>query len=117
MPEDRSRALAARFRPALEAEAAELETLMADAREAQAPVALDQQSVGRLSRMDALQGQAMAKASGERRKARRARIAAALARMEAGAYGSCAACDEEIPEARLAVDPTFPTCARCAGGG
>ena len=53
----------------------EEDTRSADARET---VTLDQQSVGRLSRMDALQGQAMAKATHARRRQERARLAAAL---------------------------------------
>ncbi|MFP3943720.1 MAG: TraR/DksA family transcriptional regulator [Alphaproteobacteria bacterium] len=84
--------------------------------EERAPVTLDQQSVGRLSRMDALQVQAMARAQGARRAQRLKLIEAALARMENGDYGYCAECDEEIPAKRLAVDPTFSRCVECAGG-
>lgn len=80
-----------------------------------APVTLDQQSVGRLSRMDALQVQAMAKAQGQRRAQRLKLIDAALSRMESGEYGICTECDEEIPARRLAVDPTFMRCVDCAG--
>lgn len=80
-----------------------------------APVTLDQQSVGRLSRMDALQVQAMAKAQGVRRAQRLKLIDAALARMESGDYGFCAECGEGIPAKRLAVDPTFTRCVDCAG--
>jgi len=80
-----------------------------------APVTLDQQSVGRLSRMDALQVQAMAKAQGARRAQRLKLIDAALARMESGDYGFCAECGEDIPVKRLEVDPTFTRCVDCAG--
>ena len=45
----------------------ELETLSELSGEARATVELDQQSVGRLSRMDSLQGQAMAQASERQR--------------------------------------------------
>lgn len=41
----------------------ELEAISSMAADARAVVELDQQAVGRLSRMDALQGQAMAQAS------------------------------------------------------
>ena len=82
----------------------------------QKTVELDQCAVGRLSRMDALQGQAMAQATQARRDATRKRIAAALARMETGAFGYCRECGEEIAEKRLALDPTVPTCISCAGG-
>ena len=42
------------------------------------------------------------------------RIASAIARIDAGTYGHCLACEEPIPEARLAVMPEAPTCAACA---
>ena len=38
----------------------------------------------------------------------------ALARLEAGSYGTCAACGDEIPLARLHALPTATTCADCA---
>ena len=79
-------------------------------------VELDQQSVGRLSRMDALQRQAMAEAQNRRRAARRQRITAALARIDEGEFGYCQDCGEEIPEGRLKLDPTIPNCVSCASG-
>ena len=85
--------------------------------EDRAVVELDQASVGRLSRMDALQLQAMAQATARRRAAERTRIRAALARIEAGDYGFCARCGEEIAPARLAADPAIALCAECMRGG
>lgn len=78
------------------------------------PVELDQQSVGRLSRMDALQGQAMATASQQRRKHRILALEAALRRMDDGDYGSCLECGEEIAPRRLMADPAAARCIRCA---
>lgn len=85
-------------------------------RDGQNTVMLDQQSVGRLSRMDALQQQAMARATQGRREAQRRRIAAAFARLDEGEYGYCTECGEEISAARLALDPAIPTCLSCARG-
>ncbi|WP_049642454.1 TraR/DksA family transcriptional regulator [Candidatus Rhodobacter oscarellae] len=82
----------------------------------QKTVELDQQSVGRLSRMDALQSQAMSKATQARRDQQKSRVASALARMDDGEYGYCAECGEDIPLKRLALDPTVPTCVTCARG-
>ena len=82
----------------------------------QAPVELDQQAVGRLSRMDALQNQAMAKATGVRRQAERTRLKAALARMEEGEFGYCEDCGEEIAAGRLRLDPAAIKCVDCANG-
>ncbi len=78
------------------------------------PVELDQQSVGRLSRMDAMQQQAMADAEGRRRKADIARIDAALVRIEEGEFGWCLSCGEAIAPARLEVDPMAAQCIGCA---
>ena len=49
-----------------------------------APVMLDHQSVGRLSRMDAMQQQSMELATEERRQQRLLALTAALRRIEAG---------------------------------
>lgn len=85
--------------------------------DARAPVTLQQDSVGRLSRMDAMQAQAMAMATQRRRDTERARIAAALERLDEGEWGWCLSCGEEIAPARLANDPSVGTCVRCAAGG
>lgn len=79
-----------------------------------APVMLDQSRVGRLSRMDALQVQAMAKAQERRRRAERQRIEAALERLADGTWGLCTECGETIAGARLDFDPTVALCIRCA---
>jgi len=79
-----------------------------------ATVRLDQCSVGRLARMDALQQQAMAQ-NGQRRAAQSlARIEAALRRCDDGSYGFCMDCDEAIDPRRLNLDPTATRCIRCA---
>src|SRR3990170_5527264 len=72
-----------------------------------APVTLDQDSVGRLSRIDAMQVQAMALAAERRRAAERQRIDAALKRLDEGEFGYCLSCGEEIAPARLENDPSI----------
>lgn len=84
--------------------------------EAARPVELDQQRVGRLSRMDALQGQEMARAAERRRDIELRKIDAALARLDSGDYGWCVGCGEEIAAARLQLDPAVPICIACAQG-
>ena len=84
--------------------------------EDRAIVTLDQQSVGRLSRMDALQRQAMAAANARRRSAERQRIDAALQRLDEGEYGFCRECGEDIAPARLRLDPAVALCVNCARG-
>ncbi len=104
------------FRAALTTEQNGLAGEDAAGREDRATVTLDQQSVGRLSRMDALQRQAMAQATMRRRAARAARIRAALERIEEGEFGWCQDCGEPIPKARLELDPTIASCVSCASG-
>ena len=89
------------------------DALNADSRDT---VELQQDSVGRLSRMDAMQQQAMAQATERRRAAERARIAAALERIEEGEWGYCLVCGEEIAEKRLRHDPSVANCVSCAAG-
>ena len=82
-----------------------------------AVVELDQTTVGRLSRVDALQGQAMAQEVARRREVELKRIDAALKRIDDGDYGYCINCGEEIAVRRLELDPTAPTCIDCARRG
>jgi len=86
------------------------------AHDSQKTVQLDQQSVGRLSRMDAMQQQAMAKATQARRGQQSLRIIAAFSRMDEGEFGYCTECGEDIPLKRLELDPTLATCVSCASG-
>ncbi len=84
--------------------------------EARAVVELDQSATGRLSRMDAMQHQAMAQAQLRRRAGERLRLKAALARLAEGEYGYCTDCGEEIVPGRLAADPAIARCADCTRG-
>ena len=77
-------------------------------------VELDQTSVGRLSRMDALQNQAMQVETERRREIELKRIDAALARLDSDEYGYCVSCGEEILPKRLEMDPATPVCVTCA---
>jgi DnaK suppressor protein len=77
-------------------------------------VELDQTRVGRLSRMDALQAQAMSLETGRRRRKHLLDIGAALERINNNEYGECFECGELIKPARLAADPTATLCIGCA---
>ncbi|MEM7003204.1 MAG: TraR/DksA C4-type zinc finger protein [Pseudomonadota bacterium] len=93
------------------------ETLHAEAQQGEAAagtVELDQSKVGRLSRMDALQGQAMAQAAQVRRQQSLKLVELALQRLAAGEYGDCVDCEEPIDPRRLAVDPLARRCIQCA---
>ena len=92
----------------------ELQGLKGTGEDAASVVELDQTSVGRLSRMDALQGQAMSKETGRRRQLELQKIAAALRRLDSGDYGYCLSCEEPIARERLALDPGATLCIACA---
>lgn len=93
---------------------AELENIDATGDASAAVVELDQSKVGRLSRMDAMQAQAMAKAAGQRREASLRRITQALKRVDEGEFGACEKCDQPINPKRLEFDPTATLCIACA---
>ena len=105
-----------KIRERLEHEASELRGAEAGTAGDRAPVELDQTSVGRLSRMDALQQQAMAAAQSRRRAGRLKAIAAALKRIEDDEFGWCEECGEQIPDGRLNLDPCAQRCVACAAG-
>ncbi|MCZ6473273.1 MAG: TraR/DksA C4-type zinc finger protein [SAR324 cluster bacterium] len=107
----------AQLRQRLEQERAALAEQSAGREDAVRPVALDQSRVGRLSRMDAMQMQAMAEAAQRRRRERLRRIAAALQRIAAGEYGACLSCEEPIAAKRLESDPALTLCIACAASG
>ena len=87
---------------------------LTDNQEAVRPLELDPSRVGRLSRMDAMQQQAMSQAAGRLAALEAQRIRTALKRMAAGEYGYCINCEEDIAEGRLRVDPSALTCIDCA---
>lgn len=103
-----------KFRTLIEAELADLARQSVETSDHRKPVELDQQSVGRVSRIDALQVQAMANAIEQRRKQRQIALDQALRRMAEGEYGYCADCGEFIGMKRLEIDPAALRCVRCA---
>lgn len=105
-----------RFRAMLDAMFVDLSEQDKLGKDSQNTVTLDQQSTGRLSRMDALQHQAMALAQQRRRNLNEAKILASIKRIDEGEFGYCVDCGEEIDPARLEIDPTTPRCMSCATG-
>ena len=92
----------------------DLEAVAETGEESSQVVELDQTRVGRLSRMDAMQAQAMSQASARRREMMLKAIAAALGRIDNGTFGLCQSCEEPIHEKRLEFDPTALLCIQCA---
>src|SRR6056297_3242911 len=102
------------WRRLIDTQIAELTELSEQSRESQAPVELDQSRQGRLSRMDAMQGQAMARATDARRRRQVAALKAALVRIDNREFGECLECGEPIAEARMKSDPAITLCIDCA---
>ncbi|MCF6302346.1 MAG: TraR/DksA C4-type zinc finger protein [Devosiaceae bacterium] len=93
----------------------ELVVLQKSSATARVPVRLDQQSVGRVSRIDAMQQQAMAQAQDRQRGVDLGRIKQALRRIKNNDFGYCLSCEEKIAFNRLLIDPSVSHCIKCAG--
>ena len=102
------------FKSLLHKQKAELLEVDETGEQAEEVVELDQTRIGRLSRMDAMQAQAMSLETGRRRRQHMIEIDAALERIKSGDYGVCFECDELINPARLAADPAATLCIACA---
>lgn len=105
-----------RIRKVIASRLAELAEEDALGRDGQSTVTLDQQSVGRLSRQDALLSQSMAKATQARRDIEAMRLRQALERLNCDDFGHCEDCGEEIAPKRLVFDPSVTRCISCASG-
>ena len=92
----------------------QLEALADESINATQTVELDQSKVGRLSRMDALQQQAMSKATEQRRVQELIQVQQALNRIDEDNYGFCDECGELINQERLKLNPTTTFCIGCA---
>ena len=82
--------------------------------QAEEVVELDQACVGRLSRMDAMQAQAMSQETGRRRRQLLLAIDASLERIKTAEYGNCLECGEIINPRRLEANPSATLCISCA---
>jgi DnaK suppressor protein len=103
-----------KFRQQLLQMRSEIMSLSSTSDDAAKPVELDQNAVGRLSRMDAMRAQGMALETKGRRQQQLSRIDAALRRIDTGDFGICLTCGEEINSRRLDVDPSYTQCIKCA---
>ena len=101
------------FRERLQELAGEINADLAANKDDSGIVQLDT-SIGRLSRMDAIQNQQMALELRRRRENQLLRIENAFKRMDQGRYGICGKCRKPIDEARLEVFPDVVTCISCS---
>ena len=97
----------------LESRKLKLDQQLDDAVSATGVVTLDQSSVGRVSRMDAMQQQSMAVSTRAKAQASLRKVISALNRMDRNDYGFCDRCDEQIQFKRLKVQPEASHCLKC----
>jgi DnaK suppressor protein len=101
------------LRLSLEALLVSLPIQIGRASEGGRPVELDQQSVGRLSRIDAIAQQSVNKAGLARLRLRLSKVSGALRRIELDEYGYCLRCEEPVCYERLCVAPEVTACLTC----
>lgn len=103
-----------KYKHLLEQQRDELMSSQQRAQSSTQTVELDQASVGRVSRVDALQSQSMAVETTRLRQQQLRKISTALALIESDDYGYCSICDDEIDPRRLEIDPASIMCVPCA---
>ena len=101
------------LRDALRRLKSEIEETLDRSKEAAQPVQLDQQAIGRVSRIDAIQQQKMVEANRARQRIRLAHVRAALTAIEEDTYGECLHCEEPIAYKRLLAKPESRICLHC----
>ncbi|MGK0186215.1 MAG: DnaK suppressor protein [Verrucomicrobiales bacterium] len=77
-----------------------------------APISPDK-AIGRLSRLDSMQIQEIAKDAQRRREKRIQDLKRALERMDAGSFGMCERCSQWIDFERLEAQPEALICGQC----
>lgn len=102
-----------RYRTTLEDLLHQIQEGLDSSAETTRPVSPDK-AIGRLTRVDAIQSQHMAMAVRQRQQVRLQQIRQALARIDAGTFGTCIKCGDEIGEIRLEVAPESALCIKCA---
>ena len=97
----------------LQSNKAKLEQQLLDSESATGVVTLDQSSVGRVSRVDAMQQQSMAVSTRTKAKTSLRKVLKALKRLDTEDFGYCGQCDEPIEFNRLKVQPQASHCLKC----
>ena len=102
-----------KYREQLEESLFEIEQYLEKTEESAEAVSPDK-SLGRLSRMEAMQDQQLMLEARRRKKMQKVAVQSALQRIENGQFGACIFCGNLIPEERLAVAPESSSCVNCS---
>lgn len=84
-----------------------------DLTEMAAPVS-PENSIGRISRMDAINNKSVVEAALSNKKEKLSKLEISLSKIETPGYGFCAMCKNPIQTARLIYMPESTRCVRCA---
>ena len=102
-----------KYREQLEESLFEIEQYLEKTEESAEAVSPDK-SLGRLSRMEAMQDQQLMLEARRRKKMQKVAVQSALQRIENGQFGTCIFCGNLIPEERLDVAPESSSCVDCS---
>jgi DnaK suppressor protein len=113
IPKDLNKAEIQALKKQINQEVENLEEQLSINADAADPVILDQTSVGRISRIDAIQQQQLASSTRRQAQQRLTRLTQALKAISENRYGYCQQCDEPIGVKRLQVQPGAAFCLPC----
>ena len=102
-----------KYRKQLEELLVEIEQYLEKTEESAEAVSPDK-SLGRLSRMEAMQDQQLMLEARRRKKMQKVAVQSALKRIDHGQFGTCIFCGNLIPEDRLEVAPESSSCVNCS---
>ena len=101
------------YRKTLQNSLEEIEDYLTKTEESAEAVSPDK-SLGRLSRMEAMQDQQLILEARRRKKMQKVAVLSALQRIENGQFGICIFCGKPIVPERLEVAPESSTCISCS---
>ena len=101
------------IRKRIEAEIKDTRELLEEYKEQSKPVAPDD-SIGRLTRMEALGSKSVAENMLRRTQAKLDGLERALAQVGTPDFGTCTNCGDEIPLARILFQPESSVCVKCS---
>jgi len=102
-----------KYRKPLEESLVEIEQYLEKTEESAEAVSPDK-SLGRLSRMEAMQDQQLMLEARRRKKMQKVAVKSALQRIENGQFGTCIFCGKSIAPERLEFAPEATTCVKCS---